>query len=89
MLADESVVVVGHTRGDWSEAGVHAGAEDFAALKLAANGTLLWKWQVGYLLKFCWGKVHVFECFKPAAELALVLRAPTDRDSPAVQNRAT
>lgn len=52
LLADESVIVAGHTRGDWGDVGAHSGAEDFAALKLAANGTLLWKWQVQSLMRF-------------------------------------
>ena len=41
---DASVVVVGGTGGDWNAPNM--GGWDFAAFKLDANGTLLWKWQV-------------------------------------------
>lgn len=45
MAADgSSVFFGGYTTGDWY--GTNAGAEDFAALQLDADGTVLWKWQV-------------------------------------------
>lgn len=44
MADDGSVVLAGSTTGDW--VGVNNGDHDLAALKLDANGTLLWKWQV-------------------------------------------
>ncbi|CAN0237901.1 unnamed protein product, partial [Scytosiphon promiscuus] len=47
MLSDSSVVVAGHTRGDYGDVGVHAGAEDFAALRVLSDGSVLWKWQNG------------------------------------------
>lgn len=42
--ADDSVVLAGHTEGNW--AGDNRGSYDFAAVKLAASGTELWRWQV-------------------------------------------
>ena len=36
--------LVGDTFGNWS--GVNEGARDFAAVKLDANGSELWRWQV-------------------------------------------
>lgn len=44
MGEDGSVVVAGLTHGNWGAANLGSG--DFAAFKLDANGTLLWKWQV-------------------------------------------
>ena len=41
---DGSVVVVGYTYGDWSI--TNLGSSDCAAMKLYANGTLGWTWQV-------------------------------------------
>lgn len=47
MLADGSVVLAGSTSGDWQ--GNNLGKSDFAAVKLDADGNLLWKWQArGY-----------------------------------------
>ncbi|CAN0483185.1 unnamed protein product, partial [Scytosiphon promiscuus] len=43
MAEDGSVVVVGYTYGDWD--GVNAGGADFAALRLDANGTEIWRYQ--------------------------------------------
>ena len=37
-------VFYGITRGDWS--GTNAGGYDWAALKVDAQGDILWKWQV-------------------------------------------
>ena len=37
-------VLAGTTRGDWG--GPNAGDVDFAALKLDADGNVIWKWQV-------------------------------------------
>ncbi|CAM9975026.1 unnamed protein product, partial [Scytosiphon promiscuus] len=45
MAEDGSVVVVGYTYGDWD--GVNAGGADFAALRLDANGTEIWRYQDG------------------------------------------
>lgn len=39
-----SVYLIGNTRGNWS--GVNKGARDFAVVKLHANGSELWRWQV-------------------------------------------
>lgn len=39
-----SAIVGGYTYGTWSRA--NAGQTDFAAVKLAPNGTALWQWQV-------------------------------------------
>lgn len=44
MGEDNSVVMAGYTYGDWNA--TNAGSRDFAACKLDADGTLLWKWQV-------------------------------------------
>lgn len=41
---DGSVVLAGSTAGNWDI--VNRGYEDFAAVKLDANGTVLWHWQV-------------------------------------------
>ena len=37
-------VLAGITYGDWN--GANAGDRDFAALKLDADGNVIWKWQV-------------------------------------------
>lgn len=42
--ADGTVIVGGWTFGDWG--GALAGVQDPIAVKLAANGTLLWRYQV-------------------------------------------
>ena len=39
-----SVILVGTTYGNWSE--TNQGGGDFAAVKLDANGSVLWRWQV-------------------------------------------
>ena len=39
-----SVILVGSTWGDWEKS--NQGGEDFAAVKLHTNGSILWKWQV-------------------------------------------
>lgn len=44
MGLDGSVVLAGYTGGDW--ASPNAGGNDFAAVKLDADGMLLWQWQV-------------------------------------------
>lgn len=41
---DNSIVLGGYTAGNWD--GPNAGLNDFAAVKLDANGTELWRWQV-------------------------------------------
>ncbi|CAN0536546.1 unnamed protein product, partial [Laminaria digitata] len=40
---DGSVVLAGTTWGSWG--GASAGRSDFAAVKLAADGAVLWRWQ--------------------------------------------
>lgn len=45
MGLDGSVVLAGYTGGDW--ASPNAGGNDFAAVKLDADGMLLWQWQGG------------------------------------------
>ena len=40
------VVLAGKTKGNWS--GTSAGHTDFAAVKLDANGTEVWRWQVSH-----------------------------------------
>ena len=47
MADDGSVVVAGHTYGDWS--GVNAGSADFIAIKLDAAGEEVWVWQVRHV----------------------------------------
>lgn len=47
MGLDGSVVLAGYTAGDW--AAENQGGNDFAAVKLDADGTLLWQWQVTQL----------------------------------------
>lgn len=44
MDVNGSVVVAGNTYGNWS--GVNAGSGDWAAVKLDADGAVLWQWQV-------------------------------------------
>ena len=41
---DGSILVAFRTDGDWD--GVNVGRDDFAAVKLDANGTEIWRWQV-------------------------------------------
>ncbi|CAM9406721.1 unnamed protein product, partial [Ascophyllum nodosum] len=41
---DGSVLIVLETDGDWD--GANIGSDDFAAVKLGANGTEIWRWQV-------------------------------------------
>lgn len=45
---NESVIIAGHTKGDWDM--VNAGGGDFAAVKLDAHGTYVWSWQVTWVL---------------------------------------
>lgn len=45
MVDDGSVIMAGHTYGDWG--GVNAGDYDFVAVKLDAAGEQVWIWQVG------------------------------------------
>ncbi|CAM9813426.1 unnamed protein product, partial [Ectocarpus sp. 6 AP-2014] len=48
---DGFVVLAGHTFGEWS--GGLTGEEcDFAAVKLDANGTEVWRWQGGYEVEY-------------------------------------
>ena len=46
-----STVLAGYTEGPWN--GANNGSDDFAAVKLDADGTVEWKWQVR-------GKHYVF-----------------------------
>ena len=43
---DEAIVLAGHTYGNWTEAQGGDEDADFAAVKLDADGTELWRWQV-------------------------------------------
>lgn len=43
-MSDGSIVLVGSTMGDWGTE--NEGDEDFVGVKLDADGTLLWIWQV-------------------------------------------
>ncbi|CAN0306659.1 unnamed protein product [Ascophyllum nodosum] len=42
---DGSVVMAGQTSGDFGS--INAGLDDFTAIKLDANGTMMWTWQEG------------------------------------------
>ena len=44
LTKDGSAILAGSTSGVWGEASI--GLDDFAALKLDAEGELLWTWQV-------------------------------------------
>lgn len=44
--ANDAAVLAGRAGGDWI--GENKGEDDFVAVKLSANGTELWRWQVGY-----------------------------------------
>lgn len=44
VTADGNVVLAGHTQGHWN--GTQVGFYDAAAVKLDADGTVLWRWQV-------------------------------------------
>lgn len=44
-LEDGSVVAAGYAGGTW-EGDASAGSNDFGAVKLASNGTVLWRWHV-------------------------------------------
>ena len=46
---DGSVILAGHTKGAWN--GPNDGSNDFAAVKLDANGTVVWRWQVLRILR--------------------------------------
>ena len=48
---DGSVVLVGETYGDWGT--TNAGYYDCVAMKLYANGTLGWTWQVNSNINSC------------------------------------
>lgn len=47
---DGGIVLAGHTTGNWS--GESEGGVDFAAVKLDADGNVLWKWQVNSSWKY-------------------------------------
>lgn len=42
----DSVLLAGRAEGTWN--GTSAGGNDFVAVKLSADGTELWRWQVLY-----------------------------------------
>lgn len=44
ILGDDSVVITGYTEGDWAQ--TNAGGSDFCAVRLSADGTEVWRWQV-------------------------------------------
>lgn len=50
---DGTVVLAGDTRGDW--AATNAGGDDFAAMKLSADGVEQWRWQVRLCSMFILG----------------------------------
>lgn len=55
---DGAVILAGDTAGDW--AGTNAGEDDFAAVKLSADGVEEWRWQVRcHLFFFSGGGVHI------------------------------
>lgn len=62
---DGSVVLVGNAGGEWS--GIDAGGgADFAAVKLDADGTELWRWQVRrhmFFSKLPCARVHSILCW--------------------------
>lgn len=43
---DDSVVLAGHTYGNWSGLRSEEFGADFAVVKLDADGNELWRWQV-------------------------------------------
>ncbi|CAM9691265.1 unnamed protein product, partial [Sphacelaria rigidula] len=45
LLEDDSIVLAGFTRGNWTE--TSAGGSDFCAARLDSDGTVLWRWQGG------------------------------------------
>ena len=55
MSDDGSVVLVGYTDGNWST--TNAGSSDCVAIKLDADGTLAWTWQVKSSINSCRPKV--------------------------------
>lgn len=46
-----SVVLVGYTKGNWSTTNV--GSSDCVAIKLNADGTMAWAWQVNSNVDAC------------------------------------
>lgn len=44
------VVLTGYSEGDWN--GTNSGGQDFVALELDPDGTVLWRWQVILLPPF-------------------------------------
>lgn len=50
---DGSVVLAGYSEGDW--AAPNAGFKDFVAVKLASDGTEVWRWQVRRATTMCEG----------------------------------
>lgn len=53
MNTDGSVMLAGHTDGIWNAEST--GEVDFAAVKLDAEGEVVWKWQVRHLVPVVWG----------------------------------
>lgn len=60
MADDGSVILGGATYGGW--VGTNAGGDDFVAVKLSANGTEEWRWQVRPHCSLFWSfpMLHAF-----------------------------
>lgn len=56
--ADDSIVLVGATSGDW--AGATAGETDFAAVKVDSNGKEVWRWQASAPAQKINYQIHVW-----------------------------
>lgn len=52
-LDDGSVVAAGFVSGTW-DGGPSRGQKDFTAVKIASDGTLLWRWQVSLRCTVPW-----------------------------------
>lgn len=53
-LDDNSFVLTGFVRGSWHDETGDSDVTDFAAVKLAANGSVVWRWQVrNSMLSYC------------------------------------
>lgn len=48
---NDSVVLVGHTKGNWNT--TNAGYYDCVAIKLDTDGTMMWTWQVNQNVNQC------------------------------------
>lgn len=72
--SDGFIVLAGNTAGDWS--GTNAGARDFAAVKLAPDGSESWRWQDGTLAD----DVMVGITASPGIDGSVVLAGRTEGD---------